>query len=105
MITGKGKLEEQCKISQKNILKLNALQNALLLNKGRLKNYSTITIQNLDVTPETKAKLRANKRELKTKSHQQWKRNRFFTQNVLDTYKTESNELNPLIYGEIKIKA
>ena len=50
LITGKNKLEEKCESAQKKILKLTALQDALLLSNGSLKNELTLTMKNIDVT-------------------------------------------------------
>ena len=57
-------LEEQCKSEQKNIFKLTALQNSLLLDNNILKNKLTLTIQNIYVTQATTAQSKANKMEL-----------------------------------------
>ena len=70
MIICKSNIEEKCDPAQKNILKLTALQDALLLANGSLNNYLTITIQNLDVTQTSKAQVRAKRKELETKSKQ-----------------------------------
>ena len=50
LITGENKPEEQCESAHKNILKLTALQYALLLDNGSINNERTLTIKNLGVT-------------------------------------------------------
>ena len=62
MITGKKELEEKFESSQNNILKLIALQGALLLSSGGLNNELTLTMQNIDATQATTEELRANKK-------------------------------------------
>ena len=59
-MTSKRKLEEQCKSARKNILKLTALQYALILDNDILNNELTLTIQIIHVTQETKAQLTAD---------------------------------------------
>ena len=54
-ITGKRTLEEQHELSQRKILKLTSSQHAIILANGSLNNDLTLTIQNIDVTQETKA--------------------------------------------------
>ena len=91
LITGERKLEEKCESAHKNILKLTALQAALLLANGSLNNYLTIIMQNIDFTHETKAQLIADKKELEKIYSKQLNRNKIIlTQNVLGIYKIES---------------
>ena len=62
LITGKIKLEEQFESSQKNILKLTASQDALLLANGILNNELTLTMQNIDIKQETTAQSISDKK-------------------------------------------
>ena len=72
MITAKRKIEEQCESAQKNTLKWTDLHYAMLLANGSLNNVLTLTMQNIDVTEAPTAQLRADKKELKTKSQQKY---------------------------------
>ena len=72
MINGKRKLEEQRKSSQKNILKLDSSQDALLLSNASLNNKIILTMQNIDVTQATIPQLRSDKKELETKFKQKY---------------------------------
>ena len=62
LITGKIKLEEQCESAQEKKLKLTGSQYALLLDNVSLNNNITLTIQNIDVTQESTAQLKADKK-------------------------------------------
>ena len=90
MIICKSNIEEKCDPAQKNILKLTALQDALLLYNGILNYELTLTMQNLDVTQKTAAKLRVEKitREVLRKKYVG--KQIGFTQNVIEIYKIES---------------
>ena len=64
LIAEKIKLVEQCESALKSILKLTALQDALILANGILNNELTPTIQNIYLAQATTAQLRAEKRNL-----------------------------------------
>ena len=64
LITGKRKLEEQCKSAQKLILKPAASHDALLSANGSLNNELILTMQNIDATQATTAHLRSDKKQL-----------------------------------------
>ena len=70
LITGKSKLEEKCELEQKNVLKFTSSQDILILVYGSLNNNLTLTMKNIDVTQDTIAQLRYEKKELKTKLQQ-----------------------------------
>ena len=57
-------------ISTEEYFKLTDLQDALLLSNGSLKNYLTLTMQNIDFTEETKAQFISNKKKIKKKYQQ-----------------------------------
>ena len=49
-ITGKIKLGKQCESDRKNILRLTALEDTLILTNGSINIYLTLKMKSLDVT-------------------------------------------------------